>query len=198
MWTQLAVANRAMGPPNIGHAPTQIAMPRVRITRPRYMGLRVNRYGPLVISLRLVGEVGSTSVPSRRKSTMAQTGGIHDIATNEIPRGASGRPGTLDQSKNQLIAAAVRTLIRAQIGGGSLSISSYSNIRHLSARPLRPPRAKSRHSAASFDHLVGRHQAHGAKPAAFNFFAKPRFIRCLQAGRLGHGDAFIFQTQVIV
>jgi hypothetical protein len=59
--------------------------------------------------LRLVGEVGSTSVPSRRKSTMAQTGRIHGIATNEIPKGASGRPGTLDQLKNQLIAAAVRT-----------------------------------------------------------------------------------------
>ena len=43
------------------------------------------------------------------KSTMAQTGRIHEIATNEIPRDASGRPGTLDQPKNQLIAAAVRT-----------------------------------------------------------------------------------------
>src|SRR5262249_54046567 len=38
----LAVANRATGAPNIGHAPTQIAMPRVRITRPGYTGLRVN------------------------------------------------------------------------------------------------------------------------------------------------------------
>src|SRR5215472_3061742 len=108
MWTQLAVANRATGAPNIGHAPIQIAMPRVRVTRPKYIGLRVNRYGPLVISLRLVGEVGSTSVPSRRKITMAQTGRIHEIATNKIPKGASGRPGTMGQPKNQLIAAAVR------------------------------------------------------------------------------------------
>jgi hypothetical protein len=30
------------------------------------MGLRVKRYGPMVISLRLAGEVGLTSVPSRR------------------------------------------------------------------------------------------------------------------------------------
>ena len=73
------------------------------------MGLRVNCYGPLVMSLRLVGEVGSTSVPSRRKRTMAQTGRIHEIATNAIPSGASGRPGTLDQPKNQLIAVVVRT-----------------------------------------------------------------------------------------
>jgi 6-phosphofructokinase 1 len=29
---------------------------------------------------------------------MAQTGRIHEIATNEIPKGASGRPGTLDDS----------------------------------------------------------------------------------------------------
>jgi hypothetical protein len=28
---------------------------------------------------------------------MAQTGRIHEIATNEIPNGASGKPGTLDQ-----------------------------------------------------------------------------------------------------
>ena len=52
---------------------------------------------------------GSTSVPSRRKSTMAQTGRIHEVATNKIPKGASGRPGTLDQPKNQPNAAAVRT-----------------------------------------------------------------------------------------
>src|SRR5215472_14298580 len=109
MWTQLAVANRAMGAPNIGHAPTQIAMPRARITRPRYMGLRVNRYGPLAISLRLVADVGLTSVPSRRKRTIAQTGRIHEIATNEIPKDTSGKPGILDQSKSQLIAAAVST-----------------------------------------------------------------------------------------
>jgi hypothetical protein len=43
MWTQLAVAKTAMGAMNIGHAPIQTAMPRVRITRPRYMGLRVKR-----------------------------------------------------------------------------------------------------------------------------------------------------------
>jgi len=65
--------------------------------------------GPLVISLRLVGEVGSISVPSRRKSTMAQTGRIHETATNTMPKGASGKPGSLDQPTNQLIAAAVRT-----------------------------------------------------------------------------------------
>jgi len=53
--------------------------------------------------------VGSISVPSRRKSTIAQTGRIHEIATNEIPKGASGKPGTLDQLKNQLIATAMRT-----------------------------------------------------------------------------------------
>ena len=55
------------------------------------------------LSLRLVGEVGSTSVPSRRKSTMAQTGRIHEVATNKIPKGASGTPGTLNQPINQLI-----------------------------------------------------------------------------------------------
>ena len=37
-----------------------------------------------------------------------QTGRIHEIATNEIPRDTSGKPGTLDQPKNQPIAAAVR------------------------------------------------------------------------------------------
>src|SRR5262249_17897732 len=42
MWIQLAVAKRATGAPNIGHAPTHIAMPRVRITKPKYIGLRVN------------------------------------------------------------------------------------------------------------------------------------------------------------
>jgi len=61
------------------------------------------------LSLRLVGEVGSTSVPSRRKSQWPQTGRIHEVATNKIPKGASGRPGTLNQPINQLIAAAVRT-----------------------------------------------------------------------------------------
>ena len=59
------------------------------------------------MSLRLVGEVGSTSVPSRRKRTKAQTGRIHEIATNEIPKDTSGRPGTLDQPKNQQIVVAL-------------------------------------------------------------------------------------------
>src|SRR6266478_6369124 len=76
MWTQFAVAKTAMGARNIGQAPAHTAMPRVTTTSPRYMGLRVKRYGPMVISLRLAGEVGLTSVPSRRNMMIAQTGRI--------------------------------------------------------------------------------------------------------------------------
>src|SRR5258708_3486048 len=66
MWTQFAVAKIAMGARNTGQAPTHTAMPRVTITSPRYIGLRVKRYGPRVISSRLVGEVGLISVSARR------------------------------------------------------------------------------------------------------------------------------------
>ena len=56
MWIQFAVTKTATGAMKIGQAPTHTAMPRVTITSPRYIGLRVKRYGPLVMSLRLVGE----------------------------------------------------------------------------------------------------------------------------------------------
>src|SRR5216683_1187253 len=89
MWTQFAVAKTAMGARNIGQAPTHTAMPRVTITSPRYMGLRVKRYGPMVISLRLAGEVGLTSVPSRRNMMIAQTGRIQGTVTRAMPSGGS-------------------------------------------------------------------------------------------------------------
>ena len=64
-----AVANTATGAMNIGQAPIHTAMPSARATRPKYIGLRVNWYGPPITSVRLDGEVGSISVRSRRKST---------------------------------------------------------------------------------------------------------------------------------
>src|SRR6516165_5730896 len=66
------MAKTAIGAMSIGQAPTQTAMPRVMVTRPRYIGLRLNRYGPYITSLRLVRDVGLTSVSSRRKTTTAQ------------------------------------------------------------------------------------------------------------------------------
>ena len=54
MCTQFVVAKTASGARNIGHAPTQKAMPNVAITSPRYIGLRVKRKGPRVTS-RLTG-----------------------------------------------------------------------------------------------------------------------------------------------
>src|SRR6266478_5257840 len=128
MWTQFAVAKTAMGARNIGQAPAHTAMPRVTTTSPRYMGLRVKRYGPMVISLRLAGEVGLTSVPSRRNVMIAQTGRIQGTVTRAMPSGGSGKPGILGQSSCQLIAAAMRTKARAQTGGGSLSIGDASVI----------------------------------------------------------------------
>src|SRR6266446_7973514 len=74
-------AKMAMGARNIGQAPTHTAMPRVTITSPRYTGLREKRYGPMVISLRLLGEIGLTSVPSRRNTMIAQTGRIQGTVT---------------------------------------------------------------------------------------------------------------------
>src|SRR5438552_12697071 len=71
MWTQFAVTKIAMGARNIGQAPTHTAMPRVTITSPRYIGLRVKRYAPRVISSRLVGEVGLISVSSFRGKLVA-------------------------------------------------------------------------------------------------------------------------------
>ena len=91
MWTQLVVANTAKGAMNIGQAPTQTAIPRVRMTSPKYMGLRVNRYGPLVTSLRLVGEVGSISVCSRRNRKMAETGKMSADASRAIFHGRDGQ-----------------------------------------------------------------------------------------------------------
>src|SRR6478672_8726482 len=132
MWTQFAVAKTAMGARNIGQAPTHTAMPRVTITSPRYIGLRVKRYGPLMMSLRLVGEVGMTSVPSRRNKMIAQIGKIQGTVTRTMPSNGSGKPGILDQSSCQLIAKAKRTYIRAQTGGGTLTIgdASVNQLRH--------------------------------------------------------------------
>src|SRR6478672_8744838 len=109
MWTQFAVAKAAMGARNIGQAPAHMAMPRVTITRPRYIGFRVKRYGPMLISLRLVGEVGLISVPSRRNMMIAQTGRIQGTVTRAMPSGGSGKPGILGQPSGQLIATAMRT-----------------------------------------------------------------------------------------
>src|SRR5437879_5939774 len=109
MWIQFAVTKTATGAMNIGQAPTHTAMPRVTITSPRYIGLRVKRYGPLVMSLRLVGEVGLTSVPSRRNKMIAQIGRIQGTITRTMPSSGSGKPGILGQSSSQLIAKAKRT-----------------------------------------------------------------------------------------
>src|SRR5229473_1141824 len=109
MWTQFAVTKIAMGARNIGQAPTHTAMPRVTIASPRYIGLRVKRYGPRVISSRLVGEVGLISVSARRNMMIAQTGRIQGTVTRAMPSGGSGKPGILGQSSHQLIATAKRT-----------------------------------------------------------------------------------------
>jgi hypothetical protein len=50
----------------MGHAPTHSAMPNVTSTKARYIGLRVNRKGPVVTSVRFV--VGGWVVRSRRNS----------------------------------------------------------------------------------------------------------------------------------
>src|SRR4051812_21240582 len=81
----------------------------VTITNPRYIGLRVKRYGPMAMSLRLVGEVVLTSVPSRRNKMRAQTGRIQGTLTRTMPSIGSGKPGILGQSSSQLIARAKRT-----------------------------------------------------------------------------------------
>src|SRR5258708_31416759 len=93
MWTQLAVANTATGARNIGHAPTQRAMPKVTMVRPRYIGLRVRPYGPLTTSFLFSGEVGLSSVPARRNITTAHTGGAQPSRTRAIPSGTFVRPG---------------------------------------------------------------------------------------------------------
>src|SRR2546430_13109130 len=103
MWTQFAVAKTAMGARNIGQAPAHTAMPRVTTTSPRYMGLRVKRYGPMVISLRLAGEVGLTSVPSRRKIMIAPTRRIQGTGTKAMPSGGDGKPGIFGQPGGPLI-----------------------------------------------------------------------------------------------
>src|SRR5437762_12916158 len=109
MWIQFAVRKTATGARNIGQAPTHTAMPSVTITNPRYIGLRVKRYGPMAMSLRFVGEVGLTSVHSRRNKMMAQTGRIQGTLTRTMPSIGSGKPGILGQSSSQLIARAKRT-----------------------------------------------------------------------------------------
>src|SRR6516162_917269 len=102
MWTQLTVAKTAKGAINIGQEPIHTAMPRERATRPRYIGLRVNWYGPRVTSLRLAGDVGLISVSSRRNKTKAQTGGMNASATKAVPSSGSGRLGIVGQSSDQL------------------------------------------------------------------------------------------------
>src|SRR5262249_36978715 len=108
MCTQLAVAKVATGAKSIGQAPTHSATPSVRITRPRYIGLRVNWQGPLVTSFRLVAEVGSISVSSRRNRTKAHTGAMNAITTKVITRRGTVRLGDVGQSSNQLIAAEIK------------------------------------------------------------------------------------------
>src|SRR5258708_25813220 len=102
-------------------------MPRVTITSPRYIGLRVNRYGPVMTNARLTGEVGLTSVPARWNRTIAQTGGIKPSATSAIPSGASGRPGNLGQPTSQLLAAANRTYTKAHMRRDVLSTGLTSH-----------------------------------------------------------------------
>src|SRR4051812_18636731 len=94
MWTQFAVANVAIGARNIGHAPAQIATPRVIITRLRYIGLRVNRNGPDVTRTRFAGDVGLISVRSRRNSNAADMASRTPVAIRMTPSGTMGRPGT--------------------------------------------------------------------------------------------------------
>ena len=103
------MAKTTNGTMSIGTAPTQMAMPSVKITNPKYIGLRVKRYGPAATSLRLLGEVGLTSVPSRRKRKIAHTGKINPAMTTAIPSATSGRPGTLGQPSHELIPVAIKT-----------------------------------------------------------------------------------------
>src|ERR1700688_2803815 len=93
MWTQLAVAKTATGARNIGQAPTQRAMPRVMMVRPRYIGLRVRPYGPLTTSFLFCGEVGLSSVPAWRNLTTAHNGGAQPSRTRAIPSGGFVGPG---------------------------------------------------------------------------------------------------------
>ena len=53
---------------------------------------------------------------------MAQMGKMQAATARAIPSGANGKPGIFGQPRRQLIAEAKRTYMRAQIGGGSLSI----------------------------------------------------------------------------
>ena len=94
MFTQFAVTKTASGARNIGHAPTQKAMPKVVITTARYMGLRVKLKGPRVTSLRFVVEAGLSSVPSRRNSTPSVDAQQIPATTSNTASGTSGRPGT--------------------------------------------------------------------------------------------------------
>src|SRR5437879_4427080 len=129
-----------------------------RITSPRYIGLRVKRYGPRVISSRLVGEVGLISVSARRNMTIAQTGRIRGTATSAMPSGGTAKPRMSGQSSHQLIATAKRTQTRAQTGGGILSMGGASVVQLAQlpvARPCQPKylRLKYRHYAANHNGL---------------------------------------------
>src|SRR5258708_12951580 len=109
MGDQFGGGKTAIGARNIGQAPTHTAMPRVTITSPRYIGLRVKRYGPIEISLRLAGEVGLTSVPSPRNMMIAQTGRIQGTVTKAMPSGGSGKAGIFGQPSRQLLAPGQKT-----------------------------------------------------------------------------------------
>src|SRR5579862_4676630 len=107
----------------MGQAPVQTATPKVRISMPRYIGLRVTRYGPRMTSARLAGEVGLISVPSRRNRRNAQIGGMKAATTRTIPSSACGRPGRRGHPSAQLAAAAASISISAHTGGGNLNIA---------------------------------------------------------------------------
>lgn len=78
----------------MGHAPTHSAMPNVTITKPRYIGFRVNPKGPDVMSFRFVAEVGFSSVPSRRKSTAEETDNAIPSPMSAMASGTNGKPVT--------------------------------------------------------------------------------------------------------
>src|SRR6476646_9290272 len=144
MCMKFVVAKTAIGARNIGQAPTQTATPSANVIGPRYIGLRVKRYGPRVTSARLVGEVGLISVPARRNSPAAQTGGMNASTTSAMPSGGEGKTGSWGQPSAKLKAAAATRKINVQIGGGSLSIMvpfafplAHSHLRNLHYRSLR-------------------------------------------------------------
>src|SRR5512135_1412527 len=84
--TAAPIAHTRTGASNNGHRrPNQQATPMYSNSNPRYIGFRVNRYGPSMTSA-VVGRIGTILVPDAQKRRMLQVASMTQENASTAPK----------------------------------------------------------------------------------------------------------------